>query len=516
MNKARQVVMIMTDTQRADMVGCYGNPAMKTPCLDALAGQGVRFTRAYTCVPVCGPARSCLFTGSWSHINNGWANSMAPDIKTKHLGDRIHELGLPAAYIGKWHLDGGDYFGEGRCPKGWEPDYWYEMKNYLDELTPEGRLASRQETTNFQTGGVADEFTFAHRVTQRALEFIRKNESADFLLVVSYDEPHHPYLAPQRFLDLHQDTRLPWQPNMADSLAGKPEHHRVWAGAAIEQQDRESLELRYQSFFACNSFVDHEIGRVVEAIDRHAPDALVLYTSDHGDMLESHRLTNKGPAMYEEITRVPFIVRWPGVIPPGSVSANLVTHIDVLPTVLSASGEGTLSPQLHGRSMLPMLHDLSRPTNAEIFVEFGRYEIDHDGFGGFQPIRCIRDPRYKLVINLLCHDELYDLQSDPGEMTNLIESSAHATLRDRLHDKLIDWMNRTRDPFRGYYWLRRPWRKDAPAPTWAFTGYTRQREPELNEASQLDYDTGLPMEQATRRKIFSTRKDVAGEATAEA
>ena len=132
-------------------------------------------------------------------------------------------------------------------------------------------------------------------------------------------------------------------------------------------------------------------------------------------------------------------------------------------------------------------------------MEFGRYEIDHDGFGGFQPIRCVRNERYKLVINLLCTDELYDMQDDPNEMVNLIECAEHSAVRDALHDKLIDWMNTSRDPFRGYYWLRRPWRTDAPEPTWDFTGYTRQREPDMGEEHQLDYDTGLPMEQATRK-----------------
>ena len=150
--------------------------------------------------------------------------------------------------------------------------------------------------------------------------------------------------------------------------------------------------------------------------------------------------------------------------------------------------------------MVPMFSDLSTPLNDEIFMEFGRYEIDHDGFGGFQPVRCIRNERYKLVINLLCSDELYDMQEDPGEMVNLIESSEHVDVRNVLHDRLIDWMNQSRDPFRGYYWQRRSWRTDAPPATWAFTGYTRQREPDTGEERQLDYDTGLPMEQASRHK----------------
>jgi uncharacterized sulfatase len=133
-------------------------------------------------------------------------------------------------------------------------------------------------------------------------------------------------------------------------------------------------------------------------------------------------------------------------------------------------------------------------------MEFGRFEVDHDGFGGFQPIRAVCDARYKLIINLLSSDELYDMQKDPDEMINLIADPAHAEQRDRLHDELLDWMNNTRDPFRGYYWERRPWRQNARPATWSYTGMTRQRENEDWEQRQLDYNTGLEMLDAMRKK----------------
>jgi uncharacterized sulfatase len=154
---------------------------------------------------------------------------------------------------------------------------------------------------------------------------------------------------------------------------------------------------------------------------------------------------------------------------------------------------------LEGRSRLPTFADPAIRPNDAIFLEFGRYEIDHDGFGAFQPIRCVFDGRYKLAVNLLTTDELYDLESDPGEMHNLIDSQATASIRNNLHDRLIDWMNRTRDPFRGYYWERRPWRPDATV-SWQGAGMTRQREDDGYEPRQLDYDTGLEMKSAVRKK----------------
>jgi len=316
---------------------------------------------------------------------------------------------------------------------------------------------------------------------------------------VSYDEPHGPFLAPRRFADMYRDYDFPKSPNVWDTLEGKPEHQRLWAGPSLAQ-DKDALRIRRPRYFGCNSFVDYEIGRVIHAIDEHAPGAMVVYTSDHGDFLHSHSLDNKGAAMYEEITNIPFIVRWPGQAPQGAVSRQLVSHIDVVPTILDAMGLRRPA-SLEGRSLLPMVRRPDTPVNETVFMEFGRYEIDHDGFGGFQPIRCAFNGRHKLVINLLDRDELYDLQEDPYEMTNLIDLAAHAAVRDRLHDRLLDWMDETRDPFRGYQWERRPWRTDAPPASFHCSGMTRQRENEEYEPRQLDYDTGLPMVEATRQKF---------------
>lgn len=494
---ARQIVVIMTDTQRPDMLGCYGHPDMHTPCLDRLAAGGVRFDRAYTCQPVCGPARSALFTGLFPHSNGSWANTMALGDNVKTLGQRFRDHGFHTAYIGKWHLDGGDYFGVGRCPDGWDPAYWYDMRCYLEELTPEERLRSRQTSLN-RDPALTAEFTFGHRVANRAVGFLETHAAEPFCLVVSYDEPHGPCVCPRPWSEMYRDYTFPKSRNVWDKLEDKPEHQRVWAGKALERDD-DAFAVRPADFLGCNAFVDSEIGRVLDAIDRHAPDALVVYTSDHGDFLGSHHLSGKGPSMYEEITRVPFLVRWPGQAPAGAACPHPVSHVDLVPTLLAAAG----LPPPHwcdGRSMLGTFSDPNQAPNDAVFLEFHRYEIDHDGFGGFQPIRCACDGRWKLVINLLTSDELYDLERDPDEMTNLIAAPEHAATRDRLHDRLLQWMNDTRDPFRGYYWERRPWRADARPATWGHTGMTRQRDHEDYEPRQFDYDTGLEMTAPVRRK----------------
>lgn len=246
--------------------------------------------------------------------------------------------------------------------------------------------------------------------------------------------------------------------------------------------------------------MDAQVGRVLDAIDRYAPGAMVIYTSDHGDMLGSHRLHAKGPAMYDEIARVPLLIRLPGTTVPGTVHPYPVSHIDLAPTVLRHTGL-EVPALMAGRSLVPALADPAHRVNTEVFVEFGRYEVDHDGFGGFQPMRGVFDGRRKLVVNLLSGDELYDLEEDPGELRNLIDDPVQADVRDRLHDRLLEWMNDTRDPFRGTYWERRPWRADARPATWAHDGMTRQRPADpLYQPEQLDYATGLEPTDAVRLK----------------
>lgn len=497
---ARQAILLITDTTRWDMLGCYRDTGIATPHLDRLAAEGMRFERAYTCTPVCGPARAALLSGTWPHGNGGLANGMALAKNAHTLGQRVADAGLRAGYIGKWHLDGTDYFGNGRCPAGWDNGTWYDGRRYLEELSPQDRMRSRDPRTGRDTP-IPSEFTFAHRCSDRAIQFLERYRDSGFLLVVSYDEPHGPSLSPEPYAHAYDEFSFPAGPNVADTLQRKPEHQRVWAGERL-RADRSAVRVRSPGYFGAQSFVDAQIGRVLAAIGRLTPDALVCYTSDHGDALESHCLTNKGPAMYDEIARIPLLIRWPGVVPPGSVYRYPASHIDLAPTLLDALG-CPVPPFLDGASMLPSLRDPGIRHSEAIFCEYARYEIDHDGFGGFQPLRGIFDGRHKLVINLLSGDELYDLDSDPGEMDNLIDSAGHAAVRDRLHDRLLDWMHASRDPFRGYYWERRPWRADAAAATWADRGMTRQREYDGYQPRMLDYDTGLPMEAAVRAKRFA-------------
>jgi uncharacterized sulfatase len=270
-----------------------------------------------------------------------------------------------------------------------------------------------------------------------------------------------------------------------DPLTGKPTEQRIWVGQRLHETPK---PIWAKHFFGAHTFIDAEIGRLLAQIERTAPNALVIYTSDQGVFLDSHRLADKGPAMYDEITRVPFIVKWPGHTPANSVNDHL-SHIDLAGSLMDFWGFD-VPRTFEGGTMLVAFQDLRAAARSEVFIQWGRYEVDHDGFGGYQPIRCICDGRYKLSIHPMTSDELYDLSADPGEMHNLIDAPETAAVRDQL----LEWMNTSRDPFRGYYWGRRSWRPGF-LETWANAGMTRQRESDGYLPRELDYDTGLSNEE---------------------
>lgn len=494
----RQFVFIMTDTQRWDMVNCYKETGLSTPALDALAEDGIRFERAYTTQPVCGPARAGLFTGTYPACTGSWGNGMALGDNVKTIGQRLTDNGCHCAYIGKWHLDGSDYFGNGVCPDGWDPDYWYDMRTYLYELDETSRIKSRT-THTMRFEDIPDDFTYGSRVAQKAIDFMERYKDEDYFLVVSFDEPHGPFLCPPPYSEMYKDYEFPKNPAVWDTLEGKPSYQRLWAEQNGINYDRDSVVIKHQYYFGCNSYADHLIGRVVKRV----PDtAMIMYTSDHGQLLESHCLFEKGPAVYDDVARIPFIVRDPEGVRGGVYTKAPVSHISVCPTVLEYFGI-PIPKSLHGTSILSTFRDLDAVPSPYAFMEFTRFEQDLDAYGGFQPLRAVTDGRFKLSINLMSEDELYDLENDPYETHNLINDPAYVAERNRLHDLILDRMCVDRDPFRSYHWECRPWRTDAPAPTWKYRNYARQRENEEYEPRQLDYANGLEMVHAQRFKIKS-------------
>lgn len=490
-------VFIMTDTQGANMLGCYGRPELRTPNLDRLASEGVRFDRAFSNCPVCTPARGAIFTGLYPSFNGAWSNSLPLYDTMKTMGQRFRDAGYRTAYVGKWHLAGLDYFDSGICPDGWDDAYWYDGRRYMAELSDRELALWRtglRDIDSLRKHDIRAEFTWGHRISDRGIRFLDENAGGGkpFLLVLSYDEPHGPETCPAEFVEPFLDYHWQIGPAAHDDLAGKPAAQRLLAQTAGTYAP--SGTLYYPLYFGCNSFVDWEIGRVLDAIDRRAAEnTWVIFTSDHGNFLGAHRLTGKGLAMYNEAARIPLIIREPGRPegrwPTGVVEQTLAAHVDLLPTMLELASL-PVPPLLQGRSLASLFAGFDLP-NKDAFIEWHNFEVDHDTMVGFYPARCIVHGDWKLVINLLDTDELYNLREDPHELHNRIDDPSAASARDEAFDLLLWRMWTQRDPFRGMGWERRAWRPAGGNP-YGGRGH-RGRPADGYLPPYLHYDTGKPI-----------------------
>lgn len=482
-------IFIMTDSQGANNIAGYGYPEMITPNLDRLMTESVSFNRAYSSTPICGPARGGIFTGCYPHSCGVWGNEFSLALTAKTMGQRFHDQGYRTAYVGKWHLSGQDYFDTGICPEGWEDEFWYDGRCYLAELTDDEIFQWRQVLTSEKAlleHDVPAEFTWGHRISDRAISFLQQPQEKPFVLALSYDEPHGPCTCPKEYFAPYENYLYDAGPNRRYDMSNKPLVHQQIRERARKDFTEEGF-VDYTPFFACNSFVDAEIGRVLAAIDEWAPpNTWVIFTSDHGQFMGAHGLCGKGLAMYDESARIPFIIRSPERKFAGSMDVTLVSHVDILPTMLELAGL-PVPPALEGESLKRNICAGENNLGKSVVVEWNRADADVHSQPGLFPVRCLLSDKYKLVINLFDTDELYDMQADPYEMNNLIAEEAMANVRDKMHGELLQWMDEKRDTFRGDCWRNRPWHQAAPPIT-----HGKARPDDGYLPPTLDYTTAKP------------------------
>jgi arylsulfatase A-like enzyme len=423
------VILVLTDQQRADAFGAAGGADLRTPVMDRLAREGVMFTRAFTATPQCSPSRAALLTGRYPHRTGvmgntvggeGSAGGKGPppsgmsgplDRSLPTLGRIFAAAGYETAYFGKWHLGGspGDY--------------------------------------GFQTH---DSNIHDPTLASRVVAYLRKHaasETRPLLLIVSWLNPHDIYNvldAPPPGAQAHADARLP--SNLAGDLRDKPFPQRHYLeedqGKPFVNADR-TMWRRYRAFYnELVETVDREIGTVLGAVAPGDVPPITVFSTDHGDLGGAHGLPYKGPAMYEELVRIPLVISWPGRIRAASSDA-LVSLIDLLPTLCDLSGVPPPA-DVDGLSLRPVLTPSPASAPAVRELVFAEY---YGKQSWRVPIRMVRSARWKYVRYLGYGEELYDLDADPGERRNLAGEAGAAAERARLARELDEWIRRTGDPF---------------------------------------------------------------------
>lgn len=465
------ILFICTDQQRYDAAGCYGNEHIHTPTIDRLADEGVLFENCYVQNPVCAPSRASLLTGRYVHAHGLYANGVALPEHEQLFTRTLADIGYDCGLIGKLHLaackngrteqrfdDGFRYFAWAHDPYPGSSENQYHQ--WLQAQYPDLYVAACDKTNEQTFDDLPTEAHYSHWVADRAVEFLAeaRNPEQPFCLFVNFFDPHHPFGAPPEYLARYDPATLPRPIGQPDELASKPPIHAEasrasYAGHApgFAEYDADGIQAIIAAYYAMVTLIDDETKRVLDTLDACGlrNDTLVVFTSDHGEMLGDHHLLLKGPLMYEGAVRVPLLLRWPGQLPAGMRRSELVQWIDLCPTLLEAAAVSP-SQRIQGQSLLP----LARGDGDATVRDWALCEYRNSGHPHDPPVHAtmLRRGRYKLVVyhgspatSRTRTGELYDLEQDPQELHNLWDVPAHREARIELHAFLLDVLVATED-----------------------------------------------------------------------
>lgn len=432
------ILWIGVDQLRFDTPGCNGNRVCRTPHIDRLAGEGVRFTRAYTNCCLCTPARASMLTGRFAFRHGMGTNcdlyhSLARELPQPEmlLHRRLQQRGYRCGFVGKWHVGAdkgpGDYGFEGMNLAGYgdivrDPAFLRHLERANLRFGAASRPVFGNPGRKTLLAGVWDgpaESTPAHYVADFTIDLLNRYaaDGRPFFLDCQFWGPHPPYLPSRRHAGLHdRDAIGPWV-NLRDDLRGKPASVRRFRTDFYRSLPEDWVGWRelIGLYYDYTAMIDEEIGRILERLGGLglADNTIVVFEADHGDMAGSHGLFDKG-FMYQEAFRIPLVVRWPARCRTARTCDDFVYGMDIFPTILDALGEPDGS--LDGRSFLAALEGrpLPRPRDA-IYLEF------HGIRYLYSQRAVVTRAGHKYIFNAGDFDEFYDLNRDPGELRNVID-----------------------------------------------------------------------------------------------
>lgn len=449
------ILVFFCDQLRLDLLRCYAPTMVRTPNIDALAAESVVFDRAYTPTAICSPARASFLTGLYPHGHHMFNNSSRYYSYCEHLRSDVpllcdwfdSETDYETAYFGKWHIGPSEDLRNSRfhhtpvlsedAPAFVESSHWHPNAS----VGPVVRsvLGGRAGTLDVPMGRFPD--AYAADLTRRFLR--ERSRDRPFLCYCAFPGPHSPWMVPEEFGIRYDAKDIPVWQNRHDPLDGKPLYQRKLA--LMEQQPDQRQHLRNDGelrellacLFSYVELIDEQVGRVLGELKATGDydDTLVVFTADHGDMAGAHGFLSKGGYSYDEIYRIPLVVKPAAVDAVAPVRRTVpVTLLDVTATILAqAAGEAVTSlggRDLHGESLLPLFADAAAPWRNVAYCQF------HGDWYGHYSLRMVTDGRWKLAWNLTDLCELYDLANDPLELTNRFYDVEYREVRDRYMDIL--------------------------------------------------------------------------------
>jgi choline-sulfatase len=462
-SKPLNVLWIMSDQHSSRALGCYGNRVVRTPRLDGLAAQGVTFDRAYCSYPVCTPARFTMLTGRYPHHHGAVSNTTPLPLRERTVGHHFSHAGYATAFLGKMHAVDAQTHGF---------DYYVDFGHYYDYLGPktevfargmgandsgsgspwltmyfrdrgkrdvspwvEGSDARRHETLEIAET-LPEEDHFESFVAREAIRFLRTYRDEPLFVVASFLKPHNPFAPPPEYAALYRPEEMEVPSWPAESVEHVPEQARFRTAPGAGTPEGEAWARKFLAAYYGNvTHLDACVGRLLDALEELglAENTLVLYTTDHGEMLYEHGLRGKFN-FFEPSARNPLIARWPGVTPAGTRSKALTDQADFVPTLLEACEitPALRTSALDGKSFAGVLRD---PTSVGKDFAFGEYALPSG-----RPFYMRRSERWKYVYYSAGGEELYDPEADPGELRNLAVESGYAEVVAAERETLLAYV----------------------------------------------------------------------------
>jgi len=478
------LLFIITDQQRWDALSCAGNPVLKTPHLDQLAQQGARFTRFYSACPVCVPARTAILTGHSIESNHVLSNSDVDPADAPPFPS-FDQILLRRGYHGEYH-------GKYHSPYTLALDYTQPVRWLNGKKVPPGCKATMSEEETFraylaanvpqralkpgelrQSVGiytpikldenygkpqpekasqaeaygrleVPKEYSLTAFTAQEGLAALERLKGGPFTLTISIGPPHPPMITPEPYYSMYPPETIPVPASIADPRDNSPylDKHNALLNRAYRQPQfmREMASI----YYGMVTEVDDWVGQILQRLEALglADHTLVIFTSDHGEMLGDHGLHGKF-VFYEGSVHVPLLLRLPGVIAPHTVIPAPAAHVDLFPTILDYCGVSGAASE--GHSLRPLIEGRETGEGRVVVSEWPSTQVP-----GFM----VCDGRWKLLYGRAADapslDALYDLQTDPNEMNNLIgrnpDKEKHRPEVARLKGQLVDWLAQVKSP----------------------------------------------------------------------
>lgn len=445
------LLVIETDEHHFKTLGCYGGKIVGTPHIDWVAETGAMCTSFYATTPVCSPSRASLVSGLYPQKTPVTTNNIPLDDSIITFAEVLRRNGYATGYAGKWHLDG-------TGKPQWQPERKFgftdnrfmfnrgHWKKLID--TPDGpRVGSRDKRgqPGYALDG-ADEKTFTTDwLCDKAVDFIETHRAKPFCYVVNLPDPHGPNTVRPPYDTMYADVEVP----IPASLNRAPGQIPAWGKpAGVKPEQLRKLMRNYYGMVKC---IDDNVGKLIKTLRQHdlLDHTIIVFTSDHGDLCGEHGRLNKG-VPYEGSARIPFLMRSPGQIPPGTVVHQALSNVDFFPTVLSLMQVEYNHP-VDGRDATDLFTAAKSTTWEDIAF------IRSTGRPGQTSawISAITE-RYKLVYASNEEPWLIDLEQDPQELTNLFGRPEHREQIRWMTERLASYGQTHQDEYLGFAGIR-PW-----------------------------------------------------------